>query len=85
MLALAEADDPNSTLKTRSESFHERIRTLTLMTACVLKIYKFFQRRRSPQSIPKAIRRTEPKIGRNDLCPCGSGAKYKNCCLRKQH
>ena len=21
------------------------------------------------------------KIGRNDLCPCGSGKKYKNCCL----
>ena len=20
------------------------------------------------------------KIGRNDLCPCGSGKKYKNCC-----
>lgn len=23
------------------------------------------------------------KIGRNDLCPCGSGKKYKKCCLRK--
>ena len=22
------------------------------------------------------------KIGRNDLCPCGSGKKYKNCCLK---
>ena len=22
------------------------------------------------------------KIGRNDLCPCGSGLKYKKCCLR---
>lgn len=21
------------------------------------------------------------KIGRNDLCPCGSGKKYKKCCL----
>ena len=24
------------------------------------------------------------KIGRKDLCPCGSGKKYKNCCLRKE-
>jgi len=24
-----------------------------------------------------------PKIGRNDPCPCGSGSKYKNCCLGK--
>ncbi len=23
------------------------------------------------------------KIGRNDQCPCGSGKKYKNCCLKK--
>ena len=23
------------------------------------------------------------KIGRNELCPCGSGKKYKKCCLRK--
>jgi len=27
------------------------------------------------------IRYETPKIGRNDLCPCGSGKKYKKCCL----
>ena len=26
------------------------------------------------------IKNEEPKIGRNDPCPCGSGKKYKNCC-----
>jgi preprotein translocase subunit SecA len=26
------------------------------------------------------VRRSMPKIGRNDPCPCGSGKKYKNCC-----
>ena len=26
------------------------------------------------------IVREEPKVGRNDLCPCGSGKKYKKCC-----
>jgi SEC-C motif-containing protein len=26
------------------------------------------------------FRRTEPKVGRNDPCPCGSGKKYKKCC-----
>ncbi len=31
--------------------------------------------------IPKAPQRREmPKVGRNDLCPCGSGKKYKSCC-----
>lgn len=26
--------------------------------------------------------RTTPKIARNAQCPCGSGKKYKNCCLK---
>ena len=26
------------------------------------------------------VHRDEPKIGRNDPCPCGSGKKYKKCC-----
>ncbi len=29
------------------------------------------------------IRNRAEKIGRNEPCPCGSGKKYKNCCLRK--
>jgi preprotein translocase subunit SecA len=28
---------------------------------------------------PKPVRRAEPKVGRNDPCPCGSGKKYKKC------
>ena len=28
----------------------------------------------------KPILREEPKVGRNDPCPCGSGKKYKKCC-----
>lgn len=28
--------------------------------------------------------RPEPKVGRNDPCPCGSGKKYKQCCLKAQ-
>ena len=34
--------------------------------------------------IDKTIRNEEPKVGRNDPCPCGSGKKYKNCCGNKQ-
>jgi hypothetical protein len=28
--------------------------------------------------------RSEPKVGRNDPCPCGSGRKYKKCCAGKE-
>ncbi len=31
---------------------------------------------------PETYRRDQPKVGRNDPCPCGSGKKYKNCCGR---
>jgi preprotein translocase subunit SecA len=30
-------------------------------------------------AIVKTVRRDEPKVGRNDPCPCGSGKKYKKC------
>jgi len=25
------------------------------------------------------------KVGRNDKCPCGSGKKFKKCCMNKQN
>jgi uncharacterized protein YecA (UPF0149 family) len=28
--------------------------------------------------------RAEKKVGRNDPCPCGSGKKYKHCCMNKK-
>lgn len=39
-----------------------------------IAIYKDFQRSK--------IVHVEKKPGRNDLCPCGSGKKYKKCCGR---
>jgi len=30
------------------------------------------------------VRREGKKVGRNDPCPCGSGKKYKRCCLLKE-
>jgi preprotein translocase subunit SecA len=32
---------------------------------------------------PVTVMRQQPKVGRNDPCPCGSGKKYKKCCLLK--
>jgi preprotein translocase subunit SecA len=36
------------------------------------------ERKREP------VRNLGKKVGRNDLCPCGSGKKFKACCMRKQ-
>lgn len=35
-------------------------------------------------STPAQVRRSVPKVGRNDPCPCGSGRKYKKCCGRDE-
>ena len=35
------------------------------------------------KSLKKEPARNDNKVGRNDLCPCGSGKKYKNCCGRQ--
>jgi uncharacterized protein len=38
--------------------------------------------RQIPRVRAKSAQRS-PKRGRNDPCPCGSGRKYKKCCLGK--
>lgn len=37
----------------------------------------------APEAVPSTGVRRGPKIGRNAPCPCGSGKKYKKCCLGK--
>ncbi|MBQ7384260.1 MAG: SEC-C domain-containing protein, partial [Clostridia bacterium] len=38
------------------------------------------QTKKQPKKVNVTTRRAEPTIGRNELCPCGSGKKYKKCC-----
>ncbi len=38
----------------------------------------------SDATVNKTVVNQEPKVGRNEPCPCGSGKKYKNCCGRNQ-
>jgi len=35
-------------------------------------------------AVKKPTRRTDTKVGRNDPCPCGSGKKFKQCCVNKE-
>jgi uncharacterized protein len=43
----------------------------------------WLERRERPISASTPVRRSSPEVGRNDPCPCGSGKKYKHCCLRQ--
>ncbi len=58
----------------------EREALLQSMIEGVMDVYDFFREEREKNLGPAApIRRAEPKVGRNDPCPCGSGRKYKAC------
>ena len=37
---------------------------------------------RAVRTGPAPLKSAQPKIGRNEPCPCGSGKKYKHCCGR---
>ena len=41
-------------------------------------------RESDPEAVVSAtVSNSAPRIGRNEPCPCGSGRKFKQCCLRK--
>lgn len=51
--------------------------------ASVAAIYRYWQPHRKPlfeHTMPSTFQREQPKTGRNDPCPCGSGKKFKKCC-----
>lgn len=59
------------------EKLSEKIR------ASIAAIYRFWLPYREAmrgQPVVASATRAQPKVGRNDLCPCGSGKKFKRCC-----
>ena len=58
----------------------EQERERNAIAHSVRALHKYWLERRALQSTP--IRRAAAKVGRNDPCPCGSGKKYKHCCLQ---
>ncbi len=74
----------------------ERIRQNTVRSLCHLRIEQEVREEEFQHKDQKELeysandegeekkkqpkRRAEPKVGRNESCPCGSGKKYKKCC-----
>lgn len=48
------------------------------------ELYKMMEKmfRQDTATLLRGVRRRPKRIGRNRPCPCGSGSKYKRCCLR---
>ena len=88
IFALAHEHDPDPDMRPYKEaiSAEQREKLIVGAAAGVTGIYGYFEAKRLVEKEPldhaTTFRRTIPKIGRNDPCPCGSGKKFKQCCGR---
>ncbi len=86
IFALANENNPDPELRSYDKliSLEAREKLIVGIAAGVTGIYRHFQAQRMDQSQmfdnATTFRRSIPKVGRNDLCPCGSGKKFKHCC-----
>ena len=83
----AEEEDLEIHRKTCSWLVEQGIEDMTGGRALLLaKAVEPADRFGDPEGLLSTVKRSQtsrPKIGRNDPCPCGSGLKYKRCCLNK--
>jgi uncharacterized protein len=88
ILVLAHEHDPDPEMRPYSEPVTEELREKLIVGAAAgaSRIYRYFEAQRlleEPRHSRTApFRRTMPKVGRNDPCPCGSGKKFKHCCSK---
>jgi uncharacterized protein len=86
IFALAHEHDSDPAMRPYKEPIGAEMREKLIIgaTAGVMQIFHYFEAQRllptlsTGDNIP--YRRIAPKVGRNELCPCGSGKKFKHCC-----
>ena len=80
MLHYEHDEDPE--MRPESISPEHREDVIVHMAAGLVGAYRYFREQRQVGAGARTSepRRTSPKVGRNDPCPCGSGKKYKRCC-----
>ena len=56
------------------------------VTPEIYSLDNYYDTPKIKRGTPKPVRNSKenPKIGRNEPCPCGSGLKYKKCCINKK-
>ncbi|MGH1351082.1 MAG: UPF0149 family protein [Methyloligellaceae bacterium] len=60
----------------------KRMNLIVNAAAGVMQIKRHFSKKKEITTPEGTFRRQEPKVGRNDPCPCGSGLKLKKCCKK---
>ncbi len=82
MMVLYHEHDQDPEMRSDPITPDKREHVIALMAAGLMNAYEYFRKEREGDlgvDAPES-RRSTPKIGRNDPCPCGSGKKYKKCC-----
>jgi uncharacterized protein len=82
MMMLCHEHDEDPEMRPEPISRAKREEIIVHMTAGLLGAYQYFREHRqaSPTAHTGEPEHTASKVGRNELCPCGSGKKYKWCC-----
>jgi uncharacterized protein len=76
--------DDETFLSFTDHSYEEVLEQIDAIPDAAILIHSHFLHQRSDNTkstFQQPIQRDTPKVGRNDPCPCGSGKKFKKCCL----
>ena len=94
MMIFAGQNQENPELKAEPIPEDKHAELLATMFFCLYETYEFFREEREKASHKKGFSKdtvdifqspaTSLNIGRNDPCHCGSGTKFKKCCLSKE-
>ncbi len=82
VMMLRHEHDEDPDLRPGKINPEKREKVIVEMAAGLVRAYRYFQERQEHvgTGFKSEPRRTVSKVGRNELCPCGSGKKYKKCC-----
>jgi uncharacterized protein len=81
-LTLYHEHDEDPPMRPRPIGPEQRQKVIGSLAVGLAGAYRYFRQPRGPAASSRGPvpRDTNSKIGRNDLCPCGSGKKHKHCC-----
>lgn len=82
-IRLLGADDVTAEERSLIRTPAQREKLSEKIAASVAAIYRFWLPHRKAvheHVVASSTKRSQPRVGRNDPCPCGSGKKFKRCC-----
>ncbi|CAL8477038.1 UPF0149 family protein [Caballeronia sp. S22] len=86
IMMLHHEHDPDPQMRPPEITPEKREHVLETMIAGLTHIYRYFEPHRrasAGMALRRSFQREAQKIGRNEACPCGSGKKFKHCCLNQ--